>query len=256
MPKSEDITASRAMPVARRGPGAHLPAGQAHDIRDLRPPEISYRWFRSTAMRLLDEASGQVSIDQSLARGRFHGTNSRNLLSAFRFLDLIDGDGRPTPALSELSRAHGTGLWGAAMKPILVSAYARLLERHTASMTSNRLLAAFRDVYGLRGPAIRSATSFFLHAAEDAGLLETSRLLASRRPSRSVKIAPSADEVGQTTHVRAGKESDRPSDIALLLSRLPEFDPSWPEDIQRLWFETYQDLTNRALANAALPERD
>jgi hypothetical protein len=207
-------------------------------------------------MRLLEDVSGQDPIDRPLARGRFHGTDSRNLLAAFRFLDLVDGDGRPTRALSELASAHGTGLWAAAMKPILVSAYGRLLERHTALLTSSRLLAAFRDVYGLRGPAIRSATSFFLHAAEDSGLLGTSRLLASDRPLRSVKIAPSAVDVSQTAHVRAGKDSGLSSDIALLLSRLPEFDPNWPEDIQRLWFKTYQDLTNRALADAALLERD
>ena len=80
-------------------------------------PYTSYRTFR-TFIEDLSEHGLPSRIDRSVLT-RFSGVVGTQLMHALRFLGLIEDDGRATPRLKDLVKAHGAPSWPE-----------RLLERH------------------------------------------------------------------------------------------------------------------------------
>src|SRR5512143_174190 len=69
------------------------------------PPYVSYRSF----LTLLEELKRGVParLDRSYWGDKFSGSTGTQLVSALRFLSLVDSDSKPTSQLKELIEARG-----------------------------------------------------------------------------------------------------------------------------------------------------
>lgn len=260
MSESADSAVTDRVRLSRAG--ARKTGGKARASADgpapspvIRPPDISYRWFRTALSRFLDRERIPNPIDQSTWNGRFYGSDARNIVSAFRFLGLIDQNGQPTRLLFDLTAARNTDRWEDELRRMLATAYSELLRHDTTSMTSSQLFRVFRETYGMRGTSIRACTSFFLHAAQEAQLPINPFLFATqRRGPRTSEARAEGDAQRADVSASEARGANPPSDVALLLSRLPEFNKDWPDDIQRMWFSAFKDLSERALADGERPQ--
>ena len=130
-------------------------------------PVVPYVPFK-TFVTALDafEAGLPNQLDRSVWPS-YSGAIQGQLLGAFRFLGLMDEGNCPTPALGELVSKRG------ARRELLRG----LIERHYRTLvaldltrTSPRQLDEAMHQYGLSGATHKKAISFFLQAAQFAGL--------------------------------------------------------------------------------------
>ena len=71
----------------------------------------------------------------------------RQILTALRYLDLIQGDNRPTENLNDLVEASGTYAWGPTLLKVLQRAYAPLFELGLETATPGQFNRRFRQEY-------------------------------------------------------------------------------------------------------------
>lgn len=97
------------------------------------------------------------------------GTARSQLMSAFRFLELIDADNRPTGKLEDLVGADDEQSQKIVMRLVLEDAYPAIAEL----AARNGAVQQLRDEIGefnVQGDTARKAVSFFMRAAEWSGL--------------------------------------------------------------------------------------
>jgi len=130
-------------------------------------PVVPYVPFKTflTALDAL-EAGLPNQLDRSVWPS-YSGAIQGQLLGAFRFLGLMDEGNCPTPALADLVSKRGT------RRELLRG----LIERHYRTLvgldltrTSPRQLDEAMRQYGLSGATHKKALSFFLQAAQFAGM--------------------------------------------------------------------------------------
>ncbi len=130
-------------------------------------PVVPYVPFKTflTALDAL-EASLPNQLDRSVWPS-YSGAIQGQLLGAFRFLGLMDEGNCPTPALGELvtKRESRRDLLRA-----LIERYYRPLVALDLTRTSPRQLDEAMRQYGLSGATHKKAISFFLQAAQFAGV--------------------------------------------------------------------------------------
>jgi hypothetical protein len=215
------------------------------------PPYLSYRTFRS----FIDSVSvGGVPnrIDRSMMAS-MSGSNQALLVSAIRYLGLASEKGVSTPELESLVNAEGKErqeIW----RRILSRAYSSFfnsrinLERATTKELS--------EVFAKQGVSstdtIRKCVTFFSLAAKDAGLKLSPHIKPyagrTQRTRRSRAIGSEQKEMA-TVPSLLGSANDRSSDWQMLLSKFPDFDPSWPEDVRKNWFDGFQRLSKICKGN-------
>ncbi len=105
-------------------------------------------------------------IDKSLWPS-FSGAIQSQLLTAFRFLGLIDGEDKPTKRLHDLVEKKDTR--PQVLKEILGASYPELVALDLMKTTPNQFEEAIRG-YGMTGDTNIKAKSFFLRAAKYASL--------------------------------------------------------------------------------------
>ena len=135
-------------------------------------PYVPYSTF-STALDHLASHGLPTKIDRSMFPS-FSGTVQGQLIGAFGFLGLIDNEGIPQPALDSLAIAEREER-NTALRKILTARYEKLFEIDLKKITP----AQFDDIlgeYGVTGATKTRAKSFFVKAAQEAGI-EMSALL-------------------------------------------------------------------------------
>ena len=145
-------------------------------------PYVPYSTF-STALDHLASHGLPTKIDRSMFPSR-SGAVQGQLIGAFGFLGLIDDEGIPQPALESLAIAEREER-NTALKKILTARYEKLLEIDLKKITP----AQFDDIlgeYGVTGATRKRAKSFFVKAAQEAGI-EMSALLLRKTRSASPK---------------------------------------------------------------------
>jgi hypothetical protein len=172
-------------------------------------PVVPYVPFK-TFVAALDtlEAGLPNQLDRSVWPS-YSGAIQGQLLGAFRFLGLMDESNCPTPALGELVSKRG------ARRELLRG----LIERHYRTLvaldltrTSPRQLDEAMRQYGLSGATHKKALSFFLQAAQFAGLplsvllrakTRTAAFGHKRAAAAAVPDAP-APALSRTVRLRSG----------------------------------------------------
>ncbi len=204
------------------------------------PPYTSYRTFR-TFIDDLREHGVPSRIDRSVLT-RFSGVVGSQLMHALRFLGLIEDDGRPTPRLRELVDAHGAAHWPETLLALLRDEYAPIFAIDLESATPSHFNGAFRKAFPAADAVVQKCVTFFLYAANDAGVKISARILKGRKPrsltpprrkaakpafahppARDIEAAPSPPRAPA-----APVESKKPSEVLFL-----SLDPKAMDDEQQ-----------------------
>jgi hypothetical protein len=158
-----------------------MPSGSSERARSSgTPPYTSYRTFK-TFIEDLHEHGVPSHIDRSVLT-RFSGVVGTQLMHALRFLGLIEDDGRPTQHLKELVSAHGSGQWPEKLLERLREGYGPMFAIDLETATPSHFNEAFRKAFPAADAVVQKCVTFFLYAANDAGVKISGRVLKGRKP--------------------------------------------------------------------------
>ena len=202
-----------------------MPGGGSEQAKSTRtPPYTSYRTFR-TFIEDLREHGVPSRIDRSVLT-RFSGVVGSQLMHALRFLGLIEDHGRPTQRLRELVNAHGAGHWPEKLLELLRQEYAPMFAIDLETATPSHFNEAFRRAFPAADAVVQKCVTFFLYAANDAGVKISGRVLKGRKPrslpprrKHAAAPAPAKEVEAATSSPRPdafGVEGKKPSEILLL----------------------------------------
>ncbi len=205
-----------------------MPRGRSDLAKPARtPPYTSYRTFR-TFIEDLREHGLPSRVDRSVLT-RFSGVVGMQLTHALRFLGLIEDDGRPTQRLRELVNAEDAGRWRETLLDLLRREYAPLFAIDLESATPSHFHDTFRKAFPAADAVVQKCVTFFLYAANDAGLTMSPRVLKGRKPrstSPRRRHPPPAYEAPPPSARPEGSriEERKPSEILLTLLEPKEMD--------------------------------
>ncbi len=158
-----------------------MPRGSSEHAKTVRtPPYTSYRTFK-TFIEDLREHGLPSRIDRSVLT-RFSGVVGTQLTHALRFLGLIEDDGRPTQRLRELANAEDAGRWPETLLELLRQEYAPIFAIDLETATPSHFNEAFRKAFPAADAVVQKCVTFFLYAANDAGVEISGRVLKGRKP--------------------------------------------------------------------------
>lgn len=145
------------------------------------PPYATYKQFINFLNGLRDTTVPQ-RIDRSVF-GQMSGGTAYSLLSALKFLKLIDDAGSPQPFFRQLVEADDTER-KTLISVMLANAYPSFFGGglDLAQASSGQFDDHIREQYKSKGSTIDKQALFFLNAAEDAGITLSAHLKA-RRPT-------------------------------------------------------------------------
>ncbi len=159
---------------------------QSDDGKFSVPPYIAYRTFLNFLTKL--EQAIPRRIDRSYWSRYYNGSVGSQLVSALRFLGLVEGeDNRTTQDLARLVREKA--IRKELLKEMLRKRFDTIFADvdDLSSVTHGQLEQSFKQHYKIEGESRRKAISFFVHAAQDAEIPISPfiRVNTNPRPSRS-----------------------------------------------------------------------
>jgi hypothetical protein len=152
------------------------------------PPYVSFKTVK-TLIQELDEHGIPARLDRSVLT-RFSGTVRTQLMTALRFLGLINDEGIPTDRLAMLVGHYGDGAWPPALRDVLVSAYRPLFQLDLINATPSQFVEKFKASYPGTDAVQDKSRSFFLAAATEAGIPISQRILKGRKPRGTSAARP------------------------------------------------------------------
>jgi hypothetical protein len=204
------------------------------------PPYCTYRQL-TNLFNTLRETRVPSRVDRSLF-GNMSGGTAYSLLSSLKFLKLTDNDGIPQPLLREIVEAD-EGSRKPLIHRMLQAAYPPLMDGpiNLAEASGGQFDELLREEYGIKGSTVDKVASFFLAAAEDAGI-PLSPHLRKRRPSgtssaprkRSAKKAEDTrNPYEETSKVENNSGNSRP--LSHILTDLLNVDDMTEEQQDAVW---------------------
>jgi hypothetical protein len=220
------------------------------------PPYVSYRSFLTL---LEDLQRGLPSrLDRSYWGDKFSGSTGTQLMSALRFLNLIDSNGLPTSQLKDLASSRGTHR-SEILRKISQESFSFLMSNSFESekATYAQLEEVFNDVYQVDRDVARKCIKFFIEIANDAGIPLSPYITKKTKTSHSSAIT---EKIPKHTRTRTNQNAIVPQTMELiphitswkelLLTKFPSFDPTWPNDVQLKWFEAFDELLKRGFISS------
>lgn len=217
------------------------------------PPYVSYRTF----FNFLDGLQQAIParIDRSYWGDLYSGSNGIQLVSALRFLGLVDANGVPTNQLRDLVSARGIQR-SEILKKVCSESFVFLLGNsfNPQQATYSQLEEVFHDLYDVNGDVSRKCIKFFIELAGEAGL-PLSPFITKK--SRGAHSGIASKKSSKKPPVRTNQNLKVPQVVEIvpgqtwkerLLEKFPSFDPAWPNDVQLKWFEAFDQLLKRGIA--------
>jgi hypothetical protein len=196
-----------------------MPGGGSEQAKSARtPPYTSYRTFK-TFIEDLREGGVPSRVDRSVLT-RFSGVVGTQLMHALRFLGLIEDHGAPTQALRELVNAYGAGHWPEQLLDLLRRRYAPMFAIDLETATPSHFNQAFRKAFPAADAVVQKCVTFFLYAANDAGVKISARVMKGRKPRSSAPRRRHASAPAPTKAFEAGPPRPQP-DTARIEAKLP-----------------------------------
>ena len=218
------------------------------------PPYVSYRTFRNFVDGLQPGIPSR--IDRSYWGERYSGSTGTQLMTALRFLGLIDSDGIPAIRLRQLVSAKGVQR-SQVLNQIAHSSFDFLMEKSIDLQvaTYSQLEQAFYSSYQVTGDVTRKCIKFFVSLQSDAGatmspfIVKKSRAITASggRKSNSGKTAARTNR----NFVKSLKTNSIPVQTTwyeMVLNKFPNLDPAWSDDVKVKWFEAFEILLKRSPA--------
>lgn len=186
-----------------------------------KPPYLSFTTLKNF-ITSFKESVVPGRIDKSLMLGQSGSTQSY-MLAALKFFDLIDDEGAPLPKLHELVEADsatGKVIW----KNLIEPTYAPILGGLDLSRaTAGQLQEKFAEL-GLNGETLRKSISFFVAAADEAGMSmspqlkpNTRGISGGSRKRRAKAVQKNGDEGSQDAAMPLVHPSGKGTSATLLL---------------------------------------
>jgi hypothetical protein len=221
------------------------------------PPYVSYRSF----LTLLEELQRGVParIDRSYWGDKFSGSTGTQLMSALRFLNLVDSNAVPTNQLKNLVAARGA-VKADILKKISQESFCFLMNNSFESdkATYAQLEETFHDLYQVDRDVARKCIKFFTELVSDAGIPLSPFITKKSKGSRQMPVVEkipkrNGNRTNQNLIVRQNMEliPHPMSWKELLLTKFPNFDPTWPNEVQLKWFEAFDELLKRGFISSS-----
>ncbi len=226
--------------------------------RALSPPYVSFVTFKNF-LEWLKDVGVPVRMDRSFWERKLAGGTGAQMMTALRFLGLLDGE-RPTPEFQSLVSATSPEnklLLGT----VLRSRYQNIpwtdLDRATPKMIEEAL-----ETYGIEGNTLRKAGSFFINGCKEAGIALPPSLgrkartkgIKPKAPPRSARATAGDAPLGEgypDGNQSRGPSRESPGSAKSwedrLLEKFPTFDLSWSEELKGKWFDAFDKLMGRKL---------
>lgn len=211
------------------------------------PPYISYRTFQNFLERL--QQGVPARIDRSYWSERLSGSNGTQLMSALRFLGLIDAKDTPTSRLRLLAQANGAQR-AEVLKQITSGAFGFVLQDSfdAQSATYSQLEEAF-STFELTDGVRRKCVKFFVELSSDAGIPLSSfitKRLRSAHGSTGTKPVPKRKGTKPMRNLIVPLDLEKiPAETSwdrMLLTKFPTFDPSWSDEVKLGWLQAFDGL--------------
>jgi len=142
------------------------------------PPYLPYKTLISSLENLAQGIPPR--IDRSIWKNQ-PGTVQSQILSAYRFLGLMNDTTNPTEALKELVQHRQAP--AAVLKPIIEEKYKAIFSHDLSTMTTTMISSEFEKEFGVDGETKKKAVRFFLQAAKANGFTLSKFLLDQTRAS-------------------------------------------------------------------------
>jgi hypothetical protein len=153
---------------------------QSGEAKKNAPPYIAYQTLKTLAGSLKQHGV-PPRIDRSLM-SNFSGAVQSQLMTALRFLNLIDDSEAPTLRFKKLVDAHGSDAWPSALAEVLKHGFAEIFKLNLATATPALLYDTFKDAYAGEGDTLRKSITFFLNAAADAQIQISPYITKNKKP--------------------------------------------------------------------------
>jgi hypothetical protein len=215
------------------------------------PPYVSYRTFFNFIERLQQRMPSR--IDRSYWGELLSGSNGTQLMAALRFLYLIDVNGKPMEMLKRLVEAKGD-LRGKLLQEIADDSYGFVLKSSLdlESATYAQVVEVFHNTFQLTDDVSRKCVKFFIAMANDAGLKISPFITKRTRSMAGTKTVPrkTLNRTNRNTIIPQQRDEipNTNSWHGMLLSKFPNFDPSWPDEIKMKWFSAFDEMLKKGLS--------
>jgi hypothetical protein len=208
-----------------------------------RVPYLPFRTFNNFLEEL--RVSGLPNrIDRGGLAGKSRSMQSQ-ILSALNYLGLTDATGATTQDFDRLIRSSGLER-EQAWREILRSSYSRLFELDVEVATTEEFLDALLKEGSNSEATLRKALNFFSLATRSAGIRISPHVkpyAGKRQSARDVVSTKARLKVVSLPLPRKNVATVNASqNLDLLLSKFPEFDPSWPSKEREGWLEGFQGI--------------
>jgi hypothetical protein len=220
------------------------------------PPYVSYRTFRNFLERLQQRMPSR--IDRSYWGDILSGSTGTQLMAALRFLELIDANGKPTEQLRPLVMARGEPR-AKLLRELIAGAYDFVVKSSLdlESATYAQLGEIFSSTFHMTDDVSRKCVKFFIALSGEAGMPLSPFITKRTRATHSVTgiRKPYRKPAGRTNRNALVPQvaEDIPDNLSwhsLLLSKFPDFDPSWNDDIKVKWFSAFDELLKKGLSKS------
>src|SRR4030043_1487246 len=209
------------------------------------PPYVSYRTFYNFLERLQQHMPSR--IDRSYWGDILSGSTGTQLMAALRFLNLIKSNGKPTDLLKPLVEARGeirTKLLYELTNDAFDFACQSSLDLESA--TYAQLQEVFHHTFQLTDDVSRKCVKFFIAMANDAGInlspFITKRTRSTHSPT-GLKLASRKASIRTKRNASVPQDKDEIPDFSswnsMLLSKFPNFDPSWSDELKMKWLAAF-----------------
>lgn len=196
-------------------------------------------------------------IDRSYWGDKLSGSNGIQLMTALRFLGLIDSDGIPQTRLRQLVSARGTQR-SEILKQIAYTTFGFLAERTLDPQvaTYSQLEEAFYNTYQVTGDVGRKCIKFFVSLESDAGIILSPFIMKKSRTLRADNVRKRTTKktsAGTIQNLAVPQAADSiPPQMTwyeTVLTKFPTFDPTWSDEVKLKWFEAFDALLKRGLSD-------
>ncbi|MFA5308656.1 MAG: hypothetical protein WC370_04105 [Dehalococcoidales bacterium] len=217
------------------------------------PPYVSYRTFHNFIERLQEQMPSR--IDRSYWGETLSGSTGIQLMAALRFLNLIDANGKPLERLKPLVSARGEQR-AQLLRIIAFDAFSFVLEStlELENATYAQLVEVFHNTFQLTDDVSRKCVKFFIALANDAGM-PLSPFITKR--TRSAYSGAGTKVISKKAVNRTKRNAEIPQAVdeipkasswnGMLLSKFPDFDPSWNDDLKLKWFTAFDELLKKGI---------
>ena len=215
------------------------------------PPYISYRTFHNFLEELQQGVPSR--IDRSYWGERMSGSTGTQLVTALRFLGLIDGNEAPTDRLRKLAMLKGNSKTEY-LRQITTDSFGFLSGVDLQQATYAQLEEAFRNAFQLTGDVSRKCIKFYVAIATDAGFSLSkfiTKRLRSPRSGIGIKGVTRRKNIRTEQSLRIPHDGDIIPDSTpwdkMLLTKFPAFDPGWNDEVKLNWFKAFDVLLKMRL---------